>query len=62
MTEDARERAIQGIMKNGKTRAQAIAFLDLMGSAFRRKGWAEGEPLASDEISERLDTFLGRES
>lgn len=27
----------------GKTREQAQAFLDILGSAFRRRGWVEGE-------------------
>lgn len=54
-----REDAIQALTDTGKTRDQAIAFIDLMGSAFRRRGWIKGEPLTQDEIGERLDTFVG---
>ena len=54
-----KESLIQGLMEKGKTREQAEAFMDLMGSAFKRRGWAEGEPLDKEQISERLDTFLG---
>lgn len=43
----------------GKSREQAEAFLQLVASAFRRRGWVEGEPLDQDQIKERLDTFLG---
>ena len=43
----------------GKTHEQAQAFLDILGSAFRRRGWVEGEPLGQDAIAERLDTFIG---
>jgi hypothetical protein len=56
-----REDAIQALMEKGKTREQAEAFIDLMGSAFRRRGWVEGEPLTQEQIGERLDTFLGSE-
>ncbi len=56
-----REDAIKAITeKTGKTREQAESVLDLLGSAFRRRGWAEGEPLSQDQISERFDTFIGR--
>jgi hypothetical protein len=55
-----RESLIKGLVAKGKTREQAEAFLDLMGSAFRRKGWAPGEPLESEEVSEKLDVFLGK--
>jgi hypothetical protein len=54
-----REGVIQALVNKGKTREQAIAVLDLIGSAFRRRGWAEGEPLTQDQIGERLDTFVG---
>jgi hypothetical protein len=56
-----REVAIEAIMGTGKSREQAEAFLDLMGSAFRRRGWAEGAPLSQDEIGDRLNVFLGEE-
>ena len=55
-----REAAINAITTDtGKTREQAEAFLDIAGSAFRRRGWAEGEPLSQDEIAERLRRFTG---
>lgn len=56
---DAREQAIRALTDKGKTREQAEAFLDLLGSAFRRKGWMEGDPLPPQQVKERLDTFLG---
>ncbi len=58
-----REEAIEGIMRSGrgKTREQAIAFLDILGSAFRRRGEIEGEPLSQDQLAERLDTFIGED-
>jgi hypothetical protein len=46
----------------GKTVDQADAFLDILGSAFRRRGWVDGDPLSQDAIAERLDTFLGGSS
>lgn len=55
-----RESLIKGLMARGKTREQAEAFLDIMGSAFRSKGWAPGKPLESAEISEKLDVFIGK--
>ncbi|MBM4498197.1 hypothetical protein GS982_02335 [Rhodococcus hoagii] len=55
-----REEAIDALTAKGRTREQAEAFIDLMGSAFRRRGWAGGEPLSQDQIGERLDTFLGK--
>jgi NADH:ubiquinone oxidoreductase subunit E len=55
-----REEAIEGIMaKVGKTREQAEAFLDILGSAMRRRSWIEGEPLEQSEIGAKLDTFMG---
>lgn len=63
MTEinEAREEAVQAIMLDtGKTREQAEAFLEIVGSAFARRGWIEGEPLLPDAIGERLETFLDR--
>lgn len=58
-----REKAIEAVMGSGrgKTREQAEAFLDILGSAFRRRGWAEGEPLNQTEIGDRLDTFIGEQ-
>jgi len=53
-----REDVIDAITTDtGKTREQAEAFLDIAGSAFRRRGWAEGEPLSQAEIAERLRRF-----
>jgi hypothetical protein len=46
--------------RTGKTPEQAEAFLDILGSGLRRRGWIEGEPLAQDEIGEKLDTFIGQ--
>ncbi|MGW4488414.1 hypothetical protein ACWEOE_31785 [Amycolatopsis sp. NPDC004368] len=55
-----REKAIADICaRTGKTREQAVAFLDLARSAFARRGWAEGESLNQDQIGERLATFMG---
>lgn len=52
--------AVEAIAEGtGKTAEQAEAFLDILGSAFRRRGWVEGEPLTEDEIGARLDTFIG---
>lgn len=53
-----REDAIEALTAKGRTRGQAEAFLDLLASAFRRRGWAEGEPLTEEQISERVDTML----
>jgi hypothetical protein len=54
-----RDEAVDAICaKTGKTPEQANAFLDILGSAFRRRGWSEGEPLSQEEIEERLGTFL----
>lgn len=53
-----REDAINAIVTTGKTREQAEAFLDILGSAFARRGWVEGEPLQPEAVAERLDTFL----
>lgn len=53
-----REEAVQAIVGGtDKTPEQAEAFLDILGSAFRRRGWAEGEPLSQKEIAERIDVF-----
>ncbi len=58
----ARGEAVRAIVeKTGKTPEQAEAFLDLVGSAFRRRGWVDGEPMTQDQIGERLDVFLGTE-
>lgn len=57
-----REEAIQAIMdETGRTKEQAEAFIDLLGSAFRRRGWVPGNPLPETAIVERLDTFLGEQ-
>lgn len=50
--------AIDAIVATGKTPEQAEAFLDLVGSAFRRRGWIEGDPLSPGKIGERVDAFL----
>lgn len=55
-----RDEAVAAIAAGtGKTADQAEAFLDILGSAFRRRGWIAGEPLADEAIAERLDTFVG---
>lgn len=55
-----REDAIKALTDKGRTREQAEAFLDLMGSALRRRGWITGEPLSQEQIGERIDTFMGQ--
>lgn len=57
-----REDAIKALTDKGKTREQAEAFIDLMGSAFRRRGWVPGEPLSDEQIADRMDTFMGEGS
>jgi hypothetical protein len=54
-----REDAIAAITPTGRTREQAEAFLDIVGSAFRRRGWADGEPLTEDEIAANINTLIG---
>lgn len=54
-----REDAIKALTGRGKTREQAEAFLDVLGSAFRRRGWVAGDPLTYEQLTERLGTFLG---
>lgn len=54
-----REDAIAAIVASGKTREQAEAYLDILGSAFARRGLVEGEPLPAEQIDEQLGTFLG---
>jgi len=56
---ERREQVIQASMARGKTREQAEAFLDIVGSAFRRNGWAPGTPLTDDQIDKKLSTFMG---
>lgn len=59
---NAREKAIEGICeRTGKTREQAEAFLDILGSGLARRGWVGGEPLSQEQIGERFDTFMGKE-
>jgi hypothetical protein len=54
-----RSEAVAAIVaKTGKSAEQAEAFLDLLGSAFARRGWLDGEPLSQERIAERVDTFL----
>jgi hypothetical protein len=56
---ERRAQVIQASMARGKTREQAEAFLDIVGSAFRRNGWASGEPMTDEQIDKKLSTFLG---
>lgn len=56
-----RDEAVAAIMATGKTRDQAEAFLAIMGSGFRRRGWVEGQPLSDEEISDSLRVFVGNE-
>lgn len=56
-----REDAIEALTSKGKTREQAEAFIDLMGSAFKRCGWIPGEPLDDNAIAERWETLFGPE-
>ncbi|UVK58458.1 hypothetical protein SEA_GLOBIWARMING_66 [Arthrobacter phage GlobiWarming] len=56
---EKREQIIQSSMARGKTREQAEAFLDIVGSAFRRNGWAPGEPMTDEQVDKKLSTFLG---
>lgn len=58
-----RERAIEGICeRTGKTREQAIAFLDVLGSALTKRGLADAKVLSEDEARAAVDTFIGRDS
>ncbi|MGN6653824.1 MAG: hypothetical protein ACTHJ9_00615 [Rhodanobacter sp.] len=58
-----REDLIEGICKRtGKTREQAEAFMAVLGSAFARRGWAEGEPLSEEVVEEKFGVFLGEDS
>lgn len=58
---EEREAVITAICeRTGKTREQAVAFLDVLWSALRRRGWVEGAPLSQPEVAERVDTFIGR--
>lgn len=58
---EKREALLQDSMaRMGKSREQVEAVMDILGSAFRRRGWVEGEPLSQDEIAERIDTMTGR--
>lgn len=55
-----REEAIARIVaRTGKTSDQAEAFLNILGSAFKRRGWAEGATMTQEMITESLDAFLG---
>jgi len=56
---ERREQVIQASMARGKTREQAEAFLDIVGSAFRRNGWAPGNPMTREQVDKKLSTFLG---
>src|SRR5690348_14055462 len=57
---DEREKFIASYCaRTGKSREQAEAFLDVLGSGLRRRGLIPGEPLPQSAIKERLDTFMG---
>lgn len=56
-----REEAVAAIVASGKTPEQAEAYLDILGSAFARRGLVEGEPLPRKVIEERIRTYLGEE-
>ena len=59
---DEREKAIEGIcQRTGKTREQAIAFLDVLGSALTKRGLASAKVITEDETAERVRTFIGKE-
>lgn len=47
------------VEKTGDTEEQAEAFIDIVGSAFARRGWIEGEPLSPEELEYKLKVFLG---
>lgn len=53
-----REEAVTAIVATGKTREQAEAYLDILGSALARRGLVEGNPLPAKVIEERIKTFL----
>ena len=60
MANQKREEVIKAICeRTGKTREQADALLDILGSAFRRRGLIEGEPLTDEQTTQRVDTWLG---
>lgn len=62
-TNPQREKAITAICeRTGKTREQAVAFLDVLGSALTKRGMADAKVLTQDEVGERLGTFLGAEA
>lgn len=44
--------------KKGKTREQVEAFLELVSSGFRRRGWLPGEPLTPEDADAKLGLFL----
>lgn len=58
---DGREEFIRAQIAAGKTREQAEAFLDLVRSAFARRGWAPGEPLDDEQRAAAVDALLGTE-
>lgn len=51
--------AIAAIVSTGKTPAQAEAFLDVLGSGFRRRGWVQGDPLSRAEVDAKMMIFVG---
>lgn len=50
-----RDEAMNVLIASGKTAEQANAFLDILGSAFARRGWIDGEPLPADQLEDRWD-------
>lgn len=60
MSNPEREKAIEDIcQRTGKTREQAIAFLDVLGSGLTKRGLANAKVLTEDETAKRVETFLG---
>jgi hypothetical protein len=54
-----REDAIEALMRTGKNREQAEAFLTLLGSGFARRGWIDGPVLSDVEIRTEFEKFIG---
>lgn len=55
-----REDMIRALTNENRTREQAEAFLDILGSGLVRRGLIKGEPLSEEALSERLDTFIAK--
>ena len=55
----SREALIQGMCeRNGKTREQNLALLEMLGSALNRRA-GEGKTLDREQLSVRLGRFVG---